>query len=79
MYCLRVTGTTFTTVSTVINPCALRVMVYTRSVCVSACLSVCVCVCPAPRVLPLRATERPTEGTYGFGAIWETFLKWRLL
>ena len=30
------------------------------------------CVCPAPRVLPLGATERPTEGTYGFGAIWET-------
>ena len=36
------------------------------------CLSiaVCLCVCPAPRVLPLRATERPTEGTYGIGAIW---------
>ena len=31
--------------------------------------SVCVSVCPAPRVLPLRATERPIEGTYGFGAI----------
>ena len=31
---------------------------------------VCVSVCPAPRVLPLRATEGPTEGTYGFGAIW---------
>ena len=31
------------------------------------------CVCPAPRVLPLRATEHPTEGTYGFGTIWETF------
>ena len=31
---------------------------------------VCACVSPAPRVLPLRATERPTEGTYGFGAIW---------
>ena len=24
----------------------------------------CVSVCPAPRVLPLRATERPTEGIY---------------
>ena len=34
---------------------------------------VCVSVCPAPQVLPLRATERSTEGTYGFGAIWETF------
>ena len=34
--------------------------------------SVCVClsVCPAPRVLPLRATERPTEGTHGFSASW---------
>ena len=29
----------------------------------------CLSVCPAPRVLPLRAMERPTEGTYGFGAI----------
>ena len=38
-------------------------------------LCVCVSVCPAPRVLPLRATERPTEGIYGFGAIWETFKK----
>ena len=28
------------------------------------CVCVCVCVCPAPRVLPLRTTERPTEGTY---------------
>ena len=27
--------------------------------------SVCVCVCLVPRVPPLRATERPTEGTYG--------------
>ena len=33
------------------------------------CVCVCVSVCPAPRVLPLRVTERPTEGTYGFGAI----------
>ena len=39
----------------------------------SVCVSVCLSVCPAPRVLPLRATERPTEGSYGFVAIWETF------
>ena len=44
-----------------------RVTVLGRCVCVYVCLR----VCPAPRVLPLRATERPTEGTYGFGAIWE--------
>ena len=36
-------------------------------------LGLCVCVCPAPRRLPLHATERPTEGTYGFAVIWETF------
>ena len=36
----------------------------------SVCVCVCVSVCSAPRVLPLRATERPTEGTYGFGVIW---------
>ena len=30
-------------------------------------------MCPAPRVLPLRATERPTKGTYGIGAIWKTW------
>ena len=29
------------------------------------CVCVCVSVCPAPRVLPLRATERPTEGGFG--------------
>ena len=39
----------------------------------------CLSVCPAPRVLPLRATERPTEGTYGFSAIWETSSIWRFL
>ena len=33
-------------------------------------------MCPAPRVLPLRATEHPTEGTYSFGAIWKI---WRFL
>ena len=38
-----------------------------------------VSVCPAPRVLPLRATERPTEGTYGLGASWKTLLIWRFL
>ena len=36
------------------------------------CVCLCVSVCPAPRVLPLRATERPTEGTYGLGASWKT-------
>ena len=34
------------------------------------CLGLCTRVSLCPRVLPLRATERPTEGTYGFSAIW---------
>ena len=33
----------------------------------------CLWVCPVPRVLPLRATERPSEGTYGIGAIWKKY------
>ena len=62
----------FTGYCSLINPRHMR----TRGLCtwtVCVCVCVCVSVCPVPRVLPLRATERPTEGTNGFGAIWETF------
>ena len=34
---------------------------------------VCVCVCLAPRVQLLCATERPTEGTYGFSSTGKHF------
>ena len=54
-----------------INPRRACARVTVLGLCV--CLCVCVSVCPAPRVLPLRATERPTEGTYGLGASWKTF------
>ena len=48
------------------------VCVCDSTVCLSVCL--CVSVCPAPPVLPLRATEHPTEGTYGFDAVGKHFI-----
>ena len=49
----------------VVNPWRACARVTVLGLCV-LCVSVWLSVCPAPRVLPLSATARPTEGTYGY-------------